>query len=80
MKKLTKLIFVTYRHTYRQTDGGYLIGPSPAGGPKLVKMTKNGKNGHFGDPENPEKNGSYQKRTDIMMCLDQTYQENILDV
>ena len=24
----------TYRHTYRHTDGGYLIGPSPAGGPK----------------------------------------------
>ena len=24
----------TYRHTYIQTYGGYLIGPSPAGGPK----------------------------------------------
>ena len=41
MKKLTKFIFVTYIHTYRQTyihtDGGYLIGPSPAGGPKCMK-------------------------------------------
>ena len=45
-----------------------------------VKMTKNGKNGHFGDPEKSRKNESYQKRTDIMMCLNQTYQENILDV
>ena len=43
-------------------------------------MTKNGKNGHFGDPENPEKNGSYQKRTGLMICLDQSYQDNILDV
>ena len=43
-------------------------------------MAKNGKNGHFGDPENPEKKGSYQKRTDVKICLDQTYQENILDV
>ena len=24
----------TYIHTYIHTDGGYLIGPSPAGGPK----------------------------------------------
>ena len=44
---------------------------------KLVKMTENGKNGHFGDPENPEKNGSYQKRTDLLICLDQIFQKNI---
>ena len=44
---------------------------------KLVKMTENGKNGQFGNPENPEKNGSYQKRTDLLICLDQIFQKNI---
>ena len=42
-----------------------------------VKIGKNGKNGHFGDPENPEKNGSYQKKTDLLICLDQIFQKSI---
>ena len=45
-----------------------------------VKMTKNGKNGHFGDPKSPERNGSYQKRIYLKIYPDQTYQENILTV
>ena len=47
---------------------------------KFVKMTENGKNGHFGDTENPEKNGSYQKRTGLLICLDQIFQKSIPEV
>ena len=31
----------------------------------------------FGDPENREEKKSYPKMTDLMICLDQPYQENI---
>ena len=37
----------TYIQTYRHTDGGYLIGPSPAGGPKVENTEKKfGNNDH----------------------------------
>ena len=40
LEKIDKVDFryiQTYIHTYRQTYGGYLIGPSPAGGPKTMQ-------------------------------------------
>ena len=34
-EKIDKVDF-RHRQTDRQTDGGYLIGPDPVGGPKVV--------------------------------------------